>query len=166
MKNPIQKFRKSSIVFEKTGILSEKLKILTSSNYHRVQNFLGGVYKQVFWILFILFISRVICKNKNGPGFYALTETTFFTFLLITQNLNKIKKTPEHSFEDIIVKQRTWAKFQQKMLNSMAVGDHQSFPFFRRAIQSLGDNRALLILRYRVFHFLISDTHMEGLVLY
>ena len=37
MKNPIKKFRQSSIVFEKPGILSEKLKTLTSSNYHRVQ---------------------------------------------------------------------------------------------------------------------------------
>ena len=27
---------------------------------------------------------------------------SFFTFLLITQDLNKIKKNPEHSFADII----------------------------------------------------------------
>ena len=40
MQNPIQKFRRNSIVFEKPGILSEKLKTLTSSNYHRVQYFL------------------------------------------------------------------------------------------------------------------------------
>ena len=39
MQNPIQKFRQSSIVFEKPGILSENLKTLTSSNYHRVQYF-------------------------------------------------------------------------------------------------------------------------------
>ena len=36
MQNPIQKFRQSSNVFEKPGILSEKLKTLTSSNYHGV----------------------------------------------------------------------------------------------------------------------------------
>ena len=35
MQNPIQKVRQSSIVFEKPGILSEKLKTLTSSNYNR-----------------------------------------------------------------------------------------------------------------------------------
>ena len=35
MRNPIQKF-----VFEKPGILSEKLKTLSSSNYHRVEYFL------------------------------------------------------------------------------------------------------------------------------
>ena len=33
MQNPIQKFRQSSIVFQKPGILPEKLKVLTSSNY-------------------------------------------------------------------------------------------------------------------------------------
>ena len=35
MQNPIQKVRQSSIVFEKPGILSEKLKTLTSSSYNR-----------------------------------------------------------------------------------------------------------------------------------
>ena len=38
MQNPIQNFRQSSIVFEKPGILPEKLKTLTSSNYHTVPN--------------------------------------------------------------------------------------------------------------------------------
>ena len=38
MQNPIQKFRQSSIVFEKPGILSQNLKTLTSSNYHTVQD--------------------------------------------------------------------------------------------------------------------------------
>ena len=40
MQNTIQKFRQSSIVFEKPGILSENLKNLTSSNYPTVQYFL------------------------------------------------------------------------------------------------------------------------------
>ena len=39
MQNTIQKFRQSSIVFEKPGILSENLKTLTSSNYPTVQYF-------------------------------------------------------------------------------------------------------------------------------
>ena len=38
--NSIQKFRHSSIVLEKPGILSEKLKTLASFNYHRVEYFL------------------------------------------------------------------------------------------------------------------------------
>ena len=37
MQNAIQNFMQSSIVFEKPGILSKKLKTLTSSNYHRVE---------------------------------------------------------------------------------------------------------------------------------
>ena len=40
MQNIIQKFRQSSIVFEKPGILSENPKTLTSSNYPTVQYFL------------------------------------------------------------------------------------------------------------------------------
>ena len=40
MQNAIQKFRQSSIVFEKPGIFSENMKTLTSSNYPTVQYFL------------------------------------------------------------------------------------------------------------------------------
>ena len=36
MQIPIQKFRQVSIVFQKPGILSEKSKTLTSTNYHRI----------------------------------------------------------------------------------------------------------------------------------
>ena len=35
MENPIPKLRQSSIISEEPGILSEQLKTLTSSNYHR-----------------------------------------------------------------------------------------------------------------------------------
>ena len=52
-----------------------------------------------------------------------------FTLLLITQDLNKILKNPAHPFEDI-TKQKTCAKFQQKILNSMVVGARGSFHFF------------------------------------
>ena len=54
---------------------------------------------------------------------------SFFTLLLITRDLNKIKKIPTHPFVDI-TKQKTSAKFQQKILNSMVVGARQSFQFF------------------------------------
>ena len=40
MQNTIQKFRQSSIAFEKPGILFENLKSLTGSNYPTVQYFL------------------------------------------------------------------------------------------------------------------------------
>ena len=61
MQNSIQKFRQSSIVFEKPGILSKNLKTLTSSNYPKVQYFLlklstrfllTNVYKRVSGIFF------------------------------------------------------------------------------------------------------------------
>ena len=39
MQNTIQKFRQSSFVFEKPGILSENFNTLTSSNYPTVQYF-------------------------------------------------------------------------------------------------------------------------------
>ena len=92
MQNPIQKLRQSSIVFEKPGILSEKLITLTSSNY---LNFLFkfcslslhiNVYKRVFGIALILFKTWVICQNKKRPGFYTLTETRFFNNWRSKQN--------------------------------------------------------------------------------
>ena len=51
MQNAIQKFRQSSIVFEKPGILSEDLEILTSSNYLTVQYFLLKLEKRSFFIM-------------------------------------------------------------------------------------------------------------------
>ena len=128
-----QKFRRNSIVFEKLGIFPEKLKTLTSSNYYRVQYFLlklrtpfllTNVYKRVFGIFFILFRSWVTCKNKKT----LVSTYSFFTFLLITQDLNKIKKNPKYAFIDI-VKSETFAKFHQKILNFMVVEFVKVFNF-------------------------------------
>ena len=66
MQNPIQKFRQSSIIFEKPGILSENLKTLTRSNYPRVQYFFAETLhtflnyqclQKAVWNSFILFRS-------------------------------------------------------------------------------------------------------------
>ena len=91
MQNLTQKFRESSSAF-----LSEKLKTLTSPNYHRVQYFLLKLrtfflLTNVYEIFFILFRSCVICKKITH---------SLFTFLLITQDLNKIN--PKHPFGDIV----------------------------------------------------------------
>ena len=100
MQNTIQKFRQSSIVFEKPGILSENLKTLMSSNYPTVQYFLlklrthfllASVYKRVCGFFLISFRSWVICKNVKRSGFYILV----FYIFLISQDLNKIKKIPQ-----------------------------------------------------------------------
>ena len=101
MQNAIQKFRQSSIVFKKPGILSENLKILTSSDYPTAQYFslklrtrflLTDVYKNVCGIFFISFRSWVICKNLKRPGFYTLV---FYTFInnLISKQTKKIPHT-------------------------------------------------------------------------
>ena len=55
----------------------------------------------------------------------------FFTFLLITQDLNKTKKNSEHPFLEIN-KYKMCAKFQQKVLNSKVVGACQSFEICRQ----------------------------------
>ena len=72
MQNPTQKFRQSSIVSEKLGILSENLKTLTSSSYPTVQYFslklragflLNNVYKRVCGIFFILLDLELLAKT-------------------------------------------------------------------------------------------------------
>ena len=96
MQNTILKFRQSPIVFEKPGILSENLKTLTSSNYPTVQYFLlklhtrfllTNVYKRVCGILLDLELFAKIRKDL-------VSTHSLFTLLLITQDLNKIKKIP------------------------------------------------------------------------
>ena len=62
--------------------------------------------------------------------------------LSITQDLDKIKKIPEHPFVDID-KTETCTKFQQKILNYMAVGARESFQFFRQITSFLQNKRAL-----------------------
>ena len=77
MQNPIQNLDRA-IVFEKPGILSEKLKTFTSSNYQRLFNnfcwnfahipYLPMSTKESVGFFLILFRTWVICHNKK-PGF-------------------------------------------------------------------------------------------------
>ena len=154
MRNPKQLFRQSSIVFEKPGFLSEKLKTLASSNYRRVQYFLlklhthfllTNVYKRV------LFRFSVIWKNKKRPGFYTLVFYIFINRSRSKQN----KKNSEHFFVDI-VNQETCANFQQKILNFVAVAACESFHIFRQIAWFLGNNRAFSELKYCILNNLIS----------
>ena len=98
MENPTQKFRQSSIVFKKPGILFENLKTLTNSNYPIVQYFLlklrtrflfTNVYKRVCEIFLFCLDLELFAKIKKD----LVSTHSFFTFLLITQDLNKIKKS-------------------------------------------------------------------------
>ena len=99
MQNPIQKFRQSSILFEKPGILFENLKTLTSSNYPIIQYFLlklrthlllTNVYKRVSGICLFCLDLELFPKIKKG----LVSRHLLFTLLLITQDLNQIKKIP------------------------------------------------------------------------
>ena len=47
--------------------------------------------------LFCLYLESLTCKNQKRPGFYKLTKTRSFTFVLIPQDLNKIKKIPNNT---------------------------------------------------------------------
>ena len=99
MQNTIQKFRQSFIIFEKTGILPENLKTLTSSNYPTVRYFLvklrtrflfTNVYKRVSGIFLFHLDIELFAKIKKD----LVSMHWFFTLLLLTQDLNKIKKIP------------------------------------------------------------------------
>ena len=99
MQNTIQKFRQSFIVYEEPSILFENLKILTSSNYPTVQYFLLKlrtrflltiVYKRVCGIFLFYLDLELFAKIKKD----LVCTYLFFTLLLITQDLNKIKKIP------------------------------------------------------------------------
>ena len=94
------KLRQSSIVFEKPGVLSENFKILTSSNYPTVQYFLlklcthfllTNAYKRVCGIFLFCLDLKLFAKIKKD----LVSTHSFFTLLLITQDLNKIKKIPQ-----------------------------------------------------------------------
>ena len=77
----------------------------------------------------------------------------------ITQVLNKIKEIPEHPFVDI-GKQKTYTKFQQKLLNFMVVEVRQSFQFFRQNTWFLENDTALSKFCYGILHYLISITKL------
>ena len=125
MQNTIQKFRQSSIVFEKPVILSENLKTLTSSNYPTVQYFLlklrtrfllTNVYKRVCGIFLFYLDLELFAKIKKD----LVSTHSFFTLLLITQNLNKIKKSCTLLKENV-------CKISAKNIKLYVVEAHQSF---------------------------------------
>ena len=97
MGNTVQKFRRSSIVFEKPAILSENLKTLTNPNYPEVQYFSWN-FAHVFYLpLFFRFIySELFAKITEGLA----SSHSFFTLLLITQDLNKMKKSHTFFYRD------------------------------------------------------------------
>ena len=108
MQSLIQKFRRRSIVFEKPGILSENL---MSSNYPTVQYFLlrlctrfllNNVYKSVFGIFLFCLDLELLAKVKRD----LVSTHSFFTLLLITQDLNKVKEIPHILLQTLLSRKR------------------------------------------------------------
>ena len=95
MQNLIPKFRQSSIISNKLGYLSEKLKTLMSSNYHRVKYFLLKL-----WTNFYIIIPTRGCLGLIKMVSVSMKKPDLFLFLQITQDSNKIRKTPKHPFVD------------------------------------------------------------------
>ena len=88
MQNTIEKFRQSSIVFEKLGIFSENLKTLTSFNYPTA--FCGN-----FAHVFYLPLSTKVWFLHTR--FYTLV---FYTFINNSRS-KQHRKNPTHTFVDI-----------------------------------------------------------------
>ena len=152
MRNPIQKFRQHSTVLEKPGILPEKLKTLTSSNYHRVYYFLLKFLRafpsqQILqkrvrdFSLFRVQILSYFQKYKKTQFLLTLRDQVFYIFL-ITQDLNKIKKNSKTLLQTLLSRKRV-QYFSKKKSNSMAVGARQSFHFFKQFTWFLKNNRVL-----------------------
>ena len=85
-KMPYKNLDKALFFFEKPGILPENLKTLTSSNYPTVQYFLLKLRTR--------FLLTNVYKRVCGIKKDLVSTHSFFTLLLITEDLNKIKKIP------------------------------------------------------------------------
>ena len=89
MQNTIQKFRLSSTVFEKTGILSENSTVQYFLLKLRTRFLLTNAYKRVCGVFPFYLDLELFAKIKKD----LVSTHSFFTLLLITQDLNKIKKS-------------------------------------------------------------------------
>ena len=100
MQSPIQKLRQNSIVFEKPGILSENFKtfyelrlpyisILFCRNFAYVSYLPMSTKACVGVFLFCLDLELFAKVLKS-----LVSTNSFFTLLLITQGLDKIKNIP------------------------------------------------------------------------
>ena len=95
MKHQIQKFRQSSIVFEKPGILPKKLKTMMSSNCQRVAEILHmfptyQCLEKVVWEFFCCLGLEVFANIILEKNWFLHTHRNHIFNIFITQNLNKI----------------------------------------------------------------------------
>ena len=157
MQNPILKFRQSCFISEKPGCLSEKLKALTSSDYHIAWRLLYLHAQSLIFFDEILYtFPSYQCFQKGVRNFFlfcldlellinlvsvGVQKPGLFVFWQKTQVLNKIK-SPTHPFVNI-GKQGTCAKFLQKLRKFKAVDARQSFQFFRQNTSFHENSRTL-----------------------
>ena len=92
-----------------------------------------------FYLDLELFV-KIKIDLVSTHSFFTLT---YIFFLHINNSRSKQnKRNPTHRFGDN-TKQKTCAKFQQKILKFMVVGAHQSFQFFRQKSWFLENSRGL-----------------------
>ena len=143
----MQKFRQSTMVFEKPNILSENFKTLRNPNYHMIQYFFVEIL-HTFPTYQCLQILSYLRKSRK-TWFLHIYKNRF----IINPRSKQNKKSLERPFVDI-GKQKTCAKFQQKILNSMIVGSRQNFQFSRQITCFLGSDRTLCKFKQWIWHYL------------
>ena len=119
MQNLLLKFRQSSIICEKPGCFVSYLP--------------KGLPKFCIFCLDLKLLINLVSVSMWKPG--------LFLILANNSRSKEKKKLPKVS----ISKYETSAKFEQKLLNTMVVGDRQSVEFFRQNTWFLINNRALSI---------------------
>ena len=94
MQNTILKFRQSAVAFEKPGIWSKNLKTLTSLQFNSFCLNFGHFFylplstKLCVDIFLFCLDLEIFAKTKKDLA----STHSFFTLILITRDLNKIKK--------------------------------------------------------------------------
>ena len=134
MQNPIQKFGQISLVLEKTKYFVrkfenfDKLQIPYSSIFFAQTSHKFPTYqctqKEVRDFFYFVQILSYLQKLKR-PGFYTLV----FTFLLITQEVNKIKKISSTLFQILLVE--NVCKISAKNINFYDSWSSSKFSIFQ-----------------------------------
>ena len=106
-------------------------------NFARVSNLTMPTKWYVGFFLFCLDL-ELFAKIKND----LVSTHSRFTLLLITQDVNKIKKIP-HTILYALPNRKRVQNFSKKILNSMVVGTCRSFHFLRQKTWFLGNDRGL-----------------------
>ena len=98
MQNLLPKIKENPIISEKPGYLSEKLKTLTSSNYHRFNNFYCNFAHISNLIMSTkeclrFFVNLFRCENVKNLVSMNVYKPRLFQFFQITQDLNQNTST-------------------------------------------------------------------------